>query len=244
MNLTPDNSAIEFINRELKLTYDKYYQHIISYLKNNNAFNRNISFPLLLSPFPEYFQSNIKLMIIGKETFSWPASPNLLSLRDGIVNPEIVDLLLRNYAYFELGKGRQSPFWQFCRQLNRKFNKSDKSFIWNNISKVDENKTTPKWDILKNISANNDFPIIIQEIELLKPEIVLFLTGAIPESHLQNIFKGLKMIPLNKDVFRVIHPLLPYCSYKTQHPKSLRIRGTFKQVIDFIATDVKNVMHK
>lgn len=181
-------------------------------------------------------------MIIGKETFSWPASPNLQVLRDGILNPTIVELVLRNYTYFELGKGRHSPFWQFCRKLNRKFNKSDKAFIWNNISKVDENKTTPKWDILKGISANDDFPMIKKEIEILKPDVVVFLTGSIPETHLLNVFKGLKLIALNDVVFRMAHPTLPYYSYKTQHPKSLRVRGKFNQVIDLIYSDANKAL--
>lgn len=145
---------------------------------------------------------------------------NLPCLRDGISNQTIVETLLRQYKNFELGKGRHSPFWQFCRKLNRKFNKSDTAFIWNNISKVDENKATPKWDILKGSSATNCYPIIINEMEILKPDVVLFLIGGIPESHLNNVFKEMELLPLNEVVFRIKHPLLPYNSYKTQHPKS------------------------
>jgi len=225
-------------SKELKPIYDAYYSYILDFLKSKNAYHRNISFPLFIEPFPEYFDSKVKLMIIGKETFSWPASVNLPVLRDGILNPNIVELVLRNYSYFELGKGKHSPFWQFCRKLNRKFNKSDKSFIWNNISKVDENKTTPKWDILKGLSANDSFPIIKREIAILKPRVIVFLTGSIPDSHLYNVFKGLKLVVLNDVIFRMVHSSLPYHSYKTQHPKSLRVRGTFDRVIEYIYADV------
>jgi len=241
MNLTPNQNHVneaEEIDKALKPLYDKYYLHILDYLKTKNAFKRTISFPLLIKPFPDYFHAKVKLMIVGKETYSWPASENLKCLRDGIVNPNVVELLLRNYYYFKLGEGRQSPFWQFCRKLNVKFNKSDKAFIWNNISKVDENRSTPKWDILKALSANDSFPIILNEIELLKPNVIVFLTGSMPESHLKNVFKGLEIAPLTSDVYRMIHPALPYHSYKTNHPKSLRMKGTFNNVIEFIYDDV------
>jgi len=241
MNFTPEPTyadQAEYVYNQLKPIYDKYYLHVLDYLRRKGAFKRTISFPLFIKPFPEYFEANVKLMIVGKETYSWPASDNLKYLREGIINPNIVELLLRNYFYFKLGAGRQSPFWQFCRKLNRKFNKSDNAFIWNNISKVDENKSTPKGDILKGISAHKDYPIIKQEIEILKPTVIVFLTGSIPEVHLRNVFEGLELIPLTDVIFRMVHPALPYHSYKTQHPKSLRIRRTFNQVIDFIYNDV------
>ncbi|MGF7040087.1 hypothetical protein [Mucilaginibacter lappiensis] len=222
----------------LNLKYDDYYLYLIDFLREKNAFHRNISFPLLIKPFPEYFESTTKLMIFGKETFSWPIGEGLPCLRDGILNQTIVESLLRKYENFKLGKGRQSPFWQFCRKLNHKFNKSDKAFIWNNISKVDENKTTPKWDILKGLSATNCSSIINDEVAILKPDVVVFVTGSIPESHLNNVFKGMELIVINDVLFRVKHPLLPYHSYKTQHPKNLRLKGKFDDVINFIHSEV------
>jgi hypothetical protein len=242
MNLITDQlSATEqasLASKELKDRYDAYYLYLIDFLREKNAFHRSVSFPLLIKPFPEYFEANTKLMIFGKETFSWPVSENLLCLRDGIQNQTIVETLLRKYENFKLGKGRHSPFWQFCRKLNHKFNKSEKAFIWNNISKVDENKTTPKWDILKGASATNCSSIINDEVQLLKPDVVVFVTGSIPESHLENVFKGMELEPINNVLFRIKHHLLPFHSYKTQHPKNLRLKGKFDDVINFIHAEV------
>jgi hypothetical protein len=184
-------------------------------------------------------------MIVGKETYGWSIGKNLPYLKDGIENQTIVETLLRQYKGFELGKQLNSPFWQFSRKLNQEFNKSNRAFIWNNISKVDENMTTPKWDILKGLSADVNNPIIKTEIEILKPNVIVFLTGSVPESHLRNVFNGLKLVPIDKVVYRMVHPSLPYNSYKTQHPKSLRIRKTFDDVIKLISADVKQTLiHK
>ncbi|RZK39906.1 MAG: hypothetical protein EOO90_17170 [Pedobacter sp.] len=227
----------EEINSILKNHYEKFYNDSLNFLKSRNALKRKVSFPLLVKPYPDYFESQTKLMIFGKETYSWKISENLPYMKEDITNNDVVGTLLKKYKDFNLGIDRNSPFWNFCHKLNRKFNKSDRAFIWNNISKVDENRSTPNWFILKELSANSG--IINKEIDLLKPEVVVFLTGSIPQSHLNNIFKGLQMISLNESIFRMQHISLPFHSYKTAHPKSLRLNKTFDSVIDFICNDFK-----
>jgi hypothetical protein len=241
MNTNSPKAEIQanLASAQLKTLYDDYYPFLIDFLKSNNALERNISFPLLIKPFQEYFESDIKLMIVGQETQSWSMSPNVKSIRNERIDGR-VDSLMRLYEDFGLGKDMYSPFWQFCRKLNSKFNSSAKGFLHNNISKVDENGKTPLWDIFHGLSSTSSHSIITKEFEILKPNLVVFTTGKKLENCLRSVFNGIKITVLNETISHVKHPLLPFHSYKTEHPLTLRIRGHFDSVINFISNEVSS----
>ena len=236
--LSPEEQML-LASQQLKELYNEYYPFLLEFLRKGNLFNRQISFPLLIKPFPAYFTSDVRLMIAGQETQGWSMSKNLPYIKDEI-NIDRVHSLLMLYKNVGLGKERQSPFWRFARELNKRFNSSHEAFIWNNISKVDERGTTPKWDIFHGSSATSSHSIINQEFEILKPNVVVFTTGANHDNCLRAVFKGIREEPVNEYISKLTHKLLPKNSYKTEHPLRLSMNRHFNKVIDFISADVKS----
>ncbi len=236
--------------------YVHYYPNLINSIKNLNAFNRNISHPLLISPFKEYYDSTIRLMFVGKETHYWILNKEIPFLNEKS-NKNDIEKLLLNYE-IELSKTNQrSPFWQFCHILNNEFNSSNKSFIWNNCIKVDENGKTPEWEVTKASSINYDkelktfvpanlditnasinYPILLKEIEILEPNVIVFFTGSLFDELLVYLFPGRILTRINDMVSRVEHSKLPFHSYKTSHPKRLRILGAFDETLEIIKLEI------
>lgn len=225
---------------QLKELYEDYYLKLISSIKSINAFDRKLSYPLLIAPFDNYYRSNEKIMFIGKETRYWILDGQNKFLSENIPQDKVINQLLLNYKQFNFGANYiKSPFWQFCHNLYKEITLADNNdgFIWNNLSKIDENGTTPTWDVIKASTAF--YPIIKEEIKILKPEIVIFLTGNTFDEYLKYLFSDLKFIPINSQFMRVSHCELPFHSYRTSHPKRLRLVGTFDQVIKDLASEVK-----
>ena len=238
------NEHKEIINiiqhSDLDELYKNYYPELIASIKSINAFNRNLSYPLLISPFENYRKSKTKIMFVGKETRYWVLDEQNKFLSENIDQNQVVNKLLLNYKHFNYGeKYKKSPFWQFCHTLYKEITLSEdkNGFIWNNLIKVDENGTTPKWDVMKASTAF--YKIIQNEIKILKPDVIIFLTGNTLDQYLKYLFPGLEIIPINNELSQVVHTDLPKHSYRTFHPKRHRLMGTFTKVINDIVTEIK-----
>jgi hypothetical protein len=219
--------------------YEDYYPKLIDSLKNISAFDRKISYPLLINPSDEYFTLPFKMMIVGKETHFWQLSEHDGFIKDRGDHSQIVEQLLSNYKTFNLGEHyNRSPFWDFCHKLNVKLNGKG-TFIWNNVIKVDEGGTTPSWEVMKASTAF--YPILQQEIKILNPDIVVFLTGPKLDAYLLHLFPGLVSNSLNDHVNRLSHPLLPINTYRTHHPNRSRLLKEFDRIIECIYNDIKGI---
>jgi hypothetical protein len=225
---------------QLKELYEDYYPKLINSIKSINAFDRKLSYPLLIAPFDNYYKSKEKIMFIGKETRYWILDGQNKFLSENIPQDNVINQLLLNYKQFNFGANYiKSPFWQFCHNLYKEITLADNNdgFIWNNLCKIDENGTTPKWDLMKASTAF--YPVIQKEIAILHPDIVIFLTGNTFDQYLKYLFPGLEFDVVNDQFSRVIHSELPFHSYKTSHPKRLRLIGTFDKVIKDLTVEVK-----
>lgn len=115
-------------------------------------------------------------MVAGKETHFWKLSEHDGFIKDSGDPSKIVEQLLSNYKSFNLGESyNKLLFWDFCHKLSDKLN-GQRSFICNHVIKVDEGGTTPSWDVMKASTAF--YPILQEEIKILNPDIVVFLTGS------------------------------------------------------------------
>ncbi len=132
-----------------------------------------------MSIFDEYHTVKQKILIVGQETNGWMEMD---------FNQHSVDSLTKHYQNFGLGQNANfkgdydkrpyliSPFWNFSRSFFSKINevdKREKGFLWTNISKFDVNTTTPD----KEQYHFESFELLRKEVQIVKPDIVLFLTG-------------------------------------------------------------------
>ena len=168
----------ETLNAQLASIYQTYTDSIYA-----KEWEDNVSAPLLMHVYDEYVTMDRKILFVGQETHSW-GQMNL--------KPTVSELLT-NYRNFNLGKSAdyrdgkplrylRSPFWNFnrsifhrCNSHNPTVTRNTNGFLWTNISKFDCNSTTPSTD-LQDRNAEG-FALLKAEIAILKPDIVVFLTG-------------------------------------------------------------------
>jgi len=203
-------------------------------LNANLPKERGISNPLFIDVPDAYETAQLKLIVIGQQTNGWE---NYL----GSTTPEKLMVCYRNFKLGE--KYVKSPFWQASHELQRKLAPSVPAFgfVWSNLFICDQNKTTPENDIADKL---REMSILKDELKILDPDAVVFFTGWNPyDFTIRALFPGVKMIPVDGEDEKILsqlsHPTLPPKSYRTYHPKYLRLRKKMS-VLDLIADKIKN----
>ena len=174
------------------------------------------SWPLLLHVWEEeYNNAPIKLMVIGQETNGWNAP---------IDTCDDIEKSMESYKKFNLGKDYpNSNFWPWVYEINRLLGNSDTNcFVWNNILKFGKecDKGRPVQDVTDR--ENNYFNVIANEINILTPDVCLFLTGPYYDNDIKAKFDDAEFIEFDDYPIRVVAQIkskyLPEHSYRTYHP--------------------------
>lgn len=212
------------MEQELYKVYSEKWLNLnteIFKIYNNSELKIKPTNPLLISlKNNDYQNCEIKVIIFGQETNSWYETYNgdldktISFYRDFFNKGEA----LNNYS---------GAFWnginRFLDLLKNKYPNKKIGLLWNNIIKIgceERNKNMPPEYIYKIEKEN--FNLIKKEIEILKPNIILFLTGPNYDFAIENAFgkfntkleiKGfterqlLKIdIGFGENIFRTYHP--------------------------------------
>ena len=170
-------SYIQAMNNKLRELYIEKFQVLAPELKEYNAkvgFDKKATNPFLLQVPSNYESFENKIMIFGQETNFWCGECG----NDSAFSNSI-DKSLEIYESFYLNNGTGSyggPFWNEFKRIKRTVIKPENSiFVWNNINKIGKTGKG-NLDEINKIQFKN-FKVISEEIELLKPNIVVFLTG-------------------------------------------------------------------
>jgi hypothetical protein len=193
----------------------------------------NLSAALLMSPNETYAKQPIPLMIVGQETYGWDAE-----------YPEKCEYMMAMYEDFDLARNhpyKNAPFWSMTRKVEAALGNEHYSCAWTNISKYDQACGRPDEAHEALISTVDD--LLMKEIEIVKPKVCIFFIGHRFDYRLENIFNPIEFIKVDgfeEKVFcQVKHPKLPELSYRTYHPRYLRMNHLEEPVIEFIAGQAK-----
>jgi len=232
------------INEQLKLLYSGHWENLIKY---GNAIKPIPANPLLIKINEEEFKkSDLKVMIFGQETWDWHKFGT--SIENG----------MNGYEKFFINKNfyngyKKSAFWKgfnyFKKEIESRYKNTNITYIWNNISKIGRNdgKTGVTTDI-RNLERTY-FNVIKEEISILKPDIVIFLTGG-RDNDLKFNFEDLsfKNIEItNKKITTrkyspssiLVSKFLPTRSIRTYHPSYF---GGFNYIKKDVANFIKPKM--
>lgn len=184
--------------------------------------------PYLCSPGKEYLESKVKVVFVGQETKGWTAHAD-------------VSLQMQTYADFGLGKKYiPSPFWNVIRKIEKAATGNHYCCATLNLNKFDVNGKPPREPYLATIQKLDH--ILKDEIQLLKPDLVIFFTGWRLDGRLTGIFNanlvevdGLKKrelaeIKLVNESFKI---------FRTYHPNYLRRSGLENKVINTLISQAK-----
>ena len=177
-------------------TLSKEYIRILSSI-NGEVFdlkNDKYSGVFLPVPFDEYWTSDLKIMLVGRETAGWNSQTNkntmarVLGYKPEISIEQVVDEAMTRYKqHLTYNDGRKikctsrSRFKQYYFRLARELNIAPQSLIYSNLFAWDYNQKTPlhrpqiELDEVISISLQ----LLATQITLFKPDYVIFASGIV-----------------------------------------------------------------
>ena len=177
--------------------------------------NDGVSWPLLLKVPPEYGQARLRLLVVGQQTDEWGGYGD---------DADRVAWLMEGYAHFALARSYKStPFWQASRELYASLNPDGPpfGFLWSNLVKVDQQGDRPVEHVEEAVC---ELGLLPAEVDIVRPEAVVFFTGHSYDPRLRSTFPALRLVQLGEFLVRLEHPVLPFHTYRTPHPKWLRLK--------------------
>lgn len=173
-----------------------------------------------------------KILIVGQETNGWEFKENA---KESI-------LFTLGFLYSPQHNGKLSftfPF-DFCKSINY-YNYDENYrktyFAWVSLRKFayNEKHAYPLNREIQNI-INNEYNILEEEIKIINPDIVLFLTGPNYDYYIKNQLKGVEFKTVENyqigQFARVEHKSLPDNSFRIYHPFYLRINGLESEYLE------------
>ncbi|MCW7553319.1 hypothetical protein NX722_11850 [Endozoicomonas gorgoniicola] len=124
------------------------------------------------------------------------------------------------------GGYNKSAFWKAFRYVQKELKKiypeKEIAYIWNNISKIGRAGTTGVSPELRSIERNY-FPVIRDEVEIIKPDIVLFFTGPNRDHDIKFHFPDMRLANsgssfTTRQLAKISSTDLPETSIRTYHP--------------------------
>lgn len=227
----------------LNKKYQDEWKNHIKKMSHLSADCETLANPLLIDVPKSYFDADCKVMIFGQETNGWEgAFPH----KKGVAH------ILKTYSDFYNSDHCYSyggQFWngvsKFRDAMAEKLRPSGKtlSIVWNNLIKIGkaEGKGAPSEDAL--LWGDKWFDVISHEMEVLKPNIVVFFTGPNYDKYISRIFNGATFECIadrnERQLARVKSSMLPVDSIRTYHPNYLW-RNDFYGYLNDIIGAIKN----
>lgn len=174
------------INEQLTDLYSRYWNELKSQALIDFEYDEiKPACPLLLQVNEDaYSKADIKIMYCGQETKGWG--------KENLISCNTMESVLKIYQNFFLDKEHDEyrrrmdklsrrGFWLKIKHFEKFFKQQfeDKKIvsIWNNVSKIGKNeRRTGVTDKIRELERKH-FPILLKEFEILRPDIVIFMTG-------------------------------------------------------------------
>lgn len=220
------------INNELKSIYEAVWDNL---LKDLYAFEdaNEYTAPLLLKFTEDYFKSeNKRIMFFGQETRGWQNKiDNELPSIEKIMNGYQRYFIENNMKYRDQKTQKmisRSSFRSGIINLRGGLKKRNLSvdLIWNNINKIGRHCEKVGVNSRVREIEFEKFNVIPQEIELLKPNFLIFFTGPYRDKEILNKFPNFKIEKyktLSKNEFVLIkNDKDEIVGFRTFHPNYLK----------------------
>ncbi|TPH15862.1 hypothetical protein [Litorilituus lipolyticus] len=224
------------MNEQLTNLYKAHWTTLLSNaaVLNNKNSKLQPSYPLLIKVNEKYENAKIKVMVVGQETDKWHG----LLVKNNLSIDDLMNCYLRYFQNVLIGKHKEinrRAFWNrknfkyFKGRLEREFGKENIGFVWSNLSKIGKNSRGKVTEEINHLETES-FSVHLQEIEILKPDIIIFNTGNNRDHLLKERFEVNLLYAgystSKKEIAQVLFPEQYHhiISYRTFHPNA-RIHG-------------------
>ena len=174
---------------------------------------------------PSYEKMKYKILIVGQENngYGYETEPKKSML---------FTLDFQSNRYYDNAPFFSFPY-SFCASINDCDNEkySKKSYLaWVNLKEFsfETSSKKPLNEKAQNI-IDNEYNILEEEIKIINPDIVLFLTGPYYDYYIEKQLKGVEFKTVEnygiRQFARVEHEALPKNSFRIYHPVYLRRRS-------------------
>ncbi len=223
------------INDKLKELYSSSWNGLSTELNNvvlDNKFEIKPTNPLLLNHVdPDSFEfADIRVMIFGQETNDW----------EGLFYNDLNKI---SSVYSEFYQGNRfahrghfkNHFNRFVALFENKFPDKKIGFFWNNVIKVGKShdKGLPPKYILDIV--NKEFSVLSEEINIIKPSLILFFSGPDYDQHIIEQIPNLEKDEIEGFSFKKLASFniknVDY-AFRTYHPNKINFLG--KEEYDII----------
>ncbi|MCM1032086.1 MAG: hypothetical protein NC410_11670 [Oscillibacter sp.] len=255
------------MNEQLKLLYASKWEAVC------NAFQPKTTtrpaYPFLLSttrwendqPGERWYtDADLRVMVFGQETNGWTGgcddfgTPPLPVFNPDVTMEAVMGIYENFYATYYHSTGftyngtRYGSFHhgfnRFVTLMNASLSGKRIAYLWNNIVKFGKAEGTGFCGEEIYDVQRQHFMVMAKEVEILKPNLILFLTGSY-DNRICDCWNGATFVPLSPftttEIAKVILPGVDIPAYRTNHP-SARLSKEEKEarleaiVNDFIET--------
>lgn len=192
---------------------------------------------LCLNLSKEYLDAEVKVMIFGQETNDWHGDYGGAKEAESLVD-EYDDFFTSKKCFSSHGGHFWNAVSKTVEALEEKTSKTV-AVLWNNIVKIGKSgdKGRPEAALIEWQKPAMKF--IIKEIEIAKPNIIIFFTGPDYDDMLQMVFEDIEFKNTNKKSLRqlavVSSKYLPAASVRTYHPQYLWRNDFYDYLNDILA---------
>jgi len=209
---------------------------------------KGLSTPFLINISAEYTQSHPRVVIVGQETMGWGWGADSHLTYQDFVKHKTLDAAQLLYDGY-LKSPVMTPFFQYLNKIQRGIFGDEETvpgqILWLNLFKFNHEPDhcymiySPYCDAALNLQRD----VFQQEIKLLEPAVVVFLTGPYYDKIIQHFYPDVVFQPVENSNTRLFARLsdrqLPKLSFRTYHPGYLNRRK--KMADSIVATIIQSV---
>lgn len=193
--------------------------------------------PQLIRVPDDYALSPLKVAYFGQETNGWEGP---FAETRGVAHLQEVYHQFVNIHPFEYG----GQYWNGVKSFQKEIEQIHPAakFTANNVIKIGRawNSGSPPESVIE--WQAHWFEVIREELRILSPDVVIFLSGPYYDRHIERIFGGSRFEPLNnrpaRQLARVVANGLPRHSFRTYHP-NYGYRNDFYPIRDEIMRHIR-----
>lgn len=174
------------INQRLEELYNLHFDALMNSLKTLGE--QSSSSPLLLKiDEKKWDEAQVKIVIFGQETRGWVKDSERQNVLD------LMDTYYNFYYKKQYNNARGKAFFNGFERVQKHIKKSPEYYdrnvevVWNNINKIGKYAGTGVKDITRELEREN-FNVISKEMEILKPDLVIFFTGPSRDGDIRHNF--------------------------------------------------------
>jgi hypothetical protein len=185
---------------------------------------QGLSPPFFISTNSDYEESHPKVVIVGPETWGWILKGTYSTFLDSVT----LDTAIKKYDCY-LKNHNGTVFFQYFRRIRRGIfgdNSDTKpgTILWLNLFKFNHEPHTCRMTVSPHREAALAMQdnIFQREITLLKPNVVIFLTGPHYDEIIQRFYPAVKFEAIGDQpvtqLAQVVDDQLHALSFRTYHP--------------------------